>query len=421
MNGKHPDRTPLRLRDLADEPTPPPLLRHHPVVGISLVLIVTSFVQIAVWVVGQRLPPGPSTPVSPAIVHAGLLDTAVEGVCAVVRTGQGAQVSWFLFLALGWFSGPAWYLAVRAALGPGWALAAALGWVAHPSFAFLAQRATPLALLMVVIPLLWLALLRWRQRPGWPAALLVALAGGVLSTVSILGLLFLPVVVVSMMVPGWGRRVAIDLPLVLTVWILVTTAWWLGLHDRTEHSLLNQRVVLKIWDELEMAEPDGLAAAARAWQASYQAEHWLSPLSFLAYRCRTAPAETFRWLLGRAGRTSYSISGGGLQRPVLAAQLLWLVPASWGLIVGLRHPPWRFAAATAAALIVLVWVTAALVEPLARSVTPILGFGILFALIGLADIYERLFGRRLTQEADKPDPSALPARSRRSRIRLHDS
>ena len=110
---------------------------------------------------------------------------------------------------------------------------------------------------------------------------------------------------------------------------------------------------------------------------------------------RRRPGAHLRWYAARLVATVHTTADRRFERPLLALQLMWMVPAIWGAGVAARYRPWQWLLVMAACFVLSLWLLAALLEPLARNLTPIGGFGIVFGLIGLADAYERLFGRRL--------------------------
>jgi hypothetical protein len=112
---------------------------------------------------------------------------------------------------------------------------------------------------------------------------------------------------------------------------------------------------------------------------------------------REAPGPHLVWYLGRVFQTVWTTADRRFERPLLALHLMWMIPALWGAIIASRHEPWRRLLIMAACFTLVFWSCAALLEPLARNLTPIGGFGIMFGLVGWADAYERFFGRRLLE------------------------
>jgi hypothetical protein len=108
-----------------------------------------------------------------------------------------------------------------------------------------------------------------------------------------------------------------------------------------------------------------------------------------------SPAASLQWFGRRTWRTFYATSAGHFQRPLFATQVAVLLPAIWGAVVCLRQPAWRWPAAASLLLVGTHWIVASIAEPLARSLAPLGGMLVIFAVVGVADAYERAFGRRL--------------------------
>ena len=143
-----------------------------------------------------------------------------------------------------------------------------------------------------------------------------------------------------------------------------------------------------------------MATAAEIWLSGRSEPQLPSPWLFLVEYGRHFPLQTARWFTSRAIRTVYTTDDGRFQRPLFVLQMMLIVPALWGCFFGIRHAPWRWMALTGLGNILIAWSIAVFTEPLARNLAPIGGMGVTFALIGLADVYERMFGRRLTQDTD---------------------
>jgi len=388
---------------------------HHPVVAVSLILIVASLAQIGVWLVNARLPGPAELRPSCVIAHGLLFDIGREAVAGHQDQADLNQPAVFITcLVISLLSGVAWYGAARLALGPAWGLWTGLCWVAHPSFAFVASRPSPLALMILLIPLIWCMLLWWwrARRPG--AALFAGVLLAVLSLVSVQGVILLLVVILAMLLVQNGRSgrwVACAATLVgFTVCLIASLPLTIPrLSERvveTGRYKYERRLTRHLWRALDDGCGSSIAEAAHTQRLQADADGPPTPWALLASESRRSPRDIVHWYAARVWRTLYETADGKLRRPLLSLQLAWLVPALWGYLVAFSHARWRWPAATAGLFIAPTWLLAAFAEPLARSLTPVWGFVIMFALVALADIYERILGRRLRVMEDRGAPQS---------------
>lgn len=413
---------PVRIsRRATGEPAQPARLHHHSVVAVSLILVLASAVHIGVWLIASRLPAATFTEPSCVIAHGLLYDVQAVIVTRVTRDTETARKAMFaVCLVIALSSTLTWYTAARLALGPTWALWTGLAWAAHPSFAFLAQRPGRLTLLMALIPLVWCTLLWWERSRRAAAAAGLGLALAMLSLASIQGLLLAPILLLAVLAvhprtsdyPRNGRRATrwTHLTWALAGFVLgglffltVTLPWLPRNTTDTDTAHVRQRLAADMWNALDTGDGSAVAEAAHAVRSHNPPEDWRAPWRLLANRLRQDPLAVVTWLGDRSWRALYQTADGRLHRPLLAMQLACLLPALWGWVVALRHRPWRWMAITAGLMAAATWLVAALAEPLARNLTPVGGLMILFALIGVADLYERIFGRRLTRPTRRSD------------------
>ncbi len=385
---------------VAPPPPPGPLL-HHPIVALSLILVTASLAQIGVWLVHTRLPPSARLHSSAVAAHGMLFEEFSHRITRQAETSETTtppEVILFLgCLAAALVSGVAWYGVGRTALGPTWGLWVGLCWVVHPGFAFLAPRISPLAFVIASVPLAWWLLLRWRRTGHWPTALAAGFALGVTSLLCLQGIILAATALAAMLVTPIARRRRLVSVLVLGLgWALLVIPWhavWVQGADRFD---LKQRLRFDLWRQLDSGDGSRVAEAARARAVARRADSPSDPVAFLATQFRQSPRDTLAWFGRRGWQTLYTTDDGRLQRPLLVLQIVWLLPALWGFWVAVHHKPWRWMAVTGGLFGVTFWSAAALAEPLARNLTPVGGLGILFGLLGVADLYERIFGRRLT-------------------------
>lgn len=469
---------PKGLQRADPPPVPTPLLR-HPVVGGSIVLVAAAAMQILVWLVGLRLqsprPMAPSSLVAHGLLHELIADAlADQGL-------EAAQVASILFVAnllLALLSGIAWYGIGWLGLGPKWGLWVGLLWVIHPSFSFVANQADRLSSLIALVSVSWYVLLWWRRSRRTGIALILGLLAATSLSISLQSLLFLAIAVPAMLLSTRGAHGGrITGPITtLTAFVVGTTiltaaialprlptvlsngplkkeaalspsqtrhAWPhaaapLVAHAAHPGDALRLRAALKfflirdrlrddlrqivtrfhtdLWNAIEDGSGSHIAQAALAASPPGTADH--PPAGrFLIDQCRDAPAQTLTWLAQRMWKSIYTTRDHRTHYPFILLQFLWLIPAFWGLWIALRYPPWRWFAAAAGLFTGCHWLLVALAEPLARNLVPVGGFAILLALVGVTDVYERFFGRRLTA----PAPASRPARLKRIQQNLSNS
>jgi hypothetical protein len=376
----------------------------HPVVSISAILIVASIGQICVWLIRMRLVNSPPLASSAAIVHGWLYEILIDNVSLLFESIGHLDTVIFLFmLGLGLLSTLAWYIAIRSAFGPAWGLAAALAWSAHPGFALLVQQPVPLVLEIFLVPVCLTTLFWWKSsRYRLLIAPFVGLPLALLSLVGNIGLCMVPIIVGAMCFAGKRLTIRfISAFLCLTVYVCVIALWWMSWMNEPQRVQLKYKMGYDLWSSVEISERTPMAIAADHWLAAHPQEKVPSVARFLLEQTRTSPLTIAHWLALRSLRVITATSDGRFKRPLLALQLLTILPAIWGCIVALRYPPWRWAAMVGILLITVTWLLAALAEPLARNLAPIGGMGITFAFIGIADVYERVFNRRLNEDRDQ--------------------
>ncbi|MBI4579664.1 MAG: hypothetical protein HY718_08185 [Planctomycetes bacterium] len=147
---------------------------------------------------------------------------------------------------------------------------------------------------------------------------------------------------------------------------------------------------------LDPNDSSAIARAMRAGGATAAGGGWRSRASVVWREMANSPAEVPSWLARRAWRCLYATADGRFQRPLFAVQIALLAPALWGTVVCLRQRTWRWPATASLLLVAAFWVTAAVAEPLARSLAPVGAMLVIFAIVGAADFYERAFGRQLS-------------------------
>lgn len=406
---------------------------------------------------------------SSLVVH-GLVYDLVQA--ELLARGAGATlVNAILFVArllLGLISGLAWYGTARLGLGPKWGLWVGLLWVVHPSFALLANQAGRLNALIAAVSINWFVLLAWRRSRRPRTALFLGLALAATCLVGLEGLLLGIIAVPAMLLstrgpdgrlagvlavvaglaagttmlvgaivvprsfrpptPPPSAAVSASIPAGTSSWPATTgrlTAhylsssdllrvragiWLWRLRQQLAHDAQEAIDTLDgaLWSSLDDASGSPLAVSARAW-ATHRPDSRPSAIRFLMQQCRAEPRACALWLAGRSFRAIYSTVDNQTHYPLVLLQFTWLLPALWGLWISLRYRPWRWLAVSGGLFALAHWVLIALAEPLARNLTPVGGFVILFGLVGAVDAYERLFGRRLTA----PAPASQPARLRR--------
>jgi hypothetical protein len=390
-------RPPLAPSTDALTATPPVLpFYHHPVVALSLVLVVACLAQVAASLVSSQLSLGPTPPSISSSVHDHLFTVIQEELRITLPQAQADRALFAITLSAAILSAAAWYAVARLGLGPSWGLWTALLWVVHPSFAFLAQREDALALLMLLTPLSLALLLWWRRSRRPIAALLAGMSLGLLALSGLQGLLAFPLALAALLVAPVKSlaRLAGILLVGLGFGLVLATAStvvWPSFHLSDVIARLRERGLV-IMDDGDSP----LAVAARRELTTPPTAATPSPTGFLLRQFHEHPADALKWLGRRLWRATYATSNGRLQRPVFALEMIFMVPALWGVLVALRSRHWRWTALICALFAGTFWLAAGLIEPLARNLVPVGGVPILFALLGAADLYERLRARRLT-------------------------
>ncbi len=454
---------------------PPLPLYQHPVVASSLILIAATAAQIVVWLVWTRFPSArPSSP-SSLVAHGLLQDLLSDAVApAGSPTAEGDTILHVASLLLAMWSGVAWYGIGRLGLGPKWGFWIGLCWVVHPSFAFPANQADKLSVLVALVSTAWCVLLWWRLKRKIVAAALFGLLLAVMSIVGFQGLMLAPIALPAMLLSGRGTggRVrgvlaavigfAVGMVL-LAVLVAIPQAsarmatapagstepnehsrqarpWMqtlsrlaskrlekgdsirlrtglrlLMLHDsvRSDVDQIVVRLDRDLWHSLDDTSGSFMAMAARTW---YSSQSRPPALVFLVRQCRAAPRQAAFWLAERLRISVYATADGQVHYPLVILQFGCLTPALWGWWIAFRYRPWRWLAVTGGLFVLSQWVLVGVAEPLARNLVPVGGFVVLFALVGVTDVYERFFGRRLTASA----PASRPARLRRALRKADD-
>lgn len=404
MKPSRPDKpAAATLKAATDSGLPAAPLRplvYQPIVAVSLVLIAATLTQIAVHVVHLRLlAPGGAGPaaINPSSwVANGWAYAAIDRWLeqAGMLTGAGPRLPFAVLLIIGLLSSVGWYAVGRNLLGPGWGLWGGLAWAFHPLFGFLVQRPSPLTFGLFALPAAWAALLWWNRCRRRRVALLAGLLAGMAALVSIAwGAAFVAMAPLLFVAGGVNRRSLQSFPLLwlgfaiplLAVWVAV--AAWAAPNPL---DLLSTDIIRALEDS-----ESPFARAVHSRFANGPRPGIRAPLAVAAHGAMNSPADAARWFAGRAWQTLYATNGGYFQRPLFVAQMVVLIPALWGILVCLREPLWRWPTLAGLVLIVANWAVAALAEALARSIAPVSGLLVLFAIVGIADVYERLFGRRL--------------------------
>lgn len=454
------------------KPPPPVPLYQHPVVGCSLVLMASTAAQAIVWMITLRLPS--SLPANPSsLVSHGLVFRLLADLLGS-HLSDSSQFNAFLAhasLVAAILSGIAWYAVAHLGLGPKWGLWVGLLWVLHPSFAFLANQASDLNLLSTLLPTSLCVLLCWHRSRKPSRAVVTGCLAAVTCLVGLQGLIVLVISLLAMLMAarGQARRFIGAVSLVLGFSVcsmgllatlaairvfpgvlhepkplpslpdshtattsnyaalgatagrslprldalrLTTATRFLACRLKLEEDLTTAlaRMDADLWMVFDDASGSPMAAAARAW-APQEVKSRPPAITFAVQQFRESPAISTKWLAGRFHRSIYATSDGHTYYPLVVLHFVGLIPAIWGLWIALRYRPWRWLAVIGGLLAASHWFLTALGEPLARNLTPIGGLAVMFALVGVTDIYERLFGRRLTA----PAPASKPARLRRMR------
>ncbi|MDM8008008.1 MAG: hypothetical protein QUV05_17855 [Phycisphaerae bacterium] len=455
---------------------PAPLLQ-HPAVGGSIVLVAAAGMQMVVWLVGLRLPTPRPVPPSSLVAHGLLYDLIGEALAG--HGMEATEVTSILFVAnllLAMLSGIAWYGIGRLGLGPKWGLWVGLFWVVHPSFSFLANQADQLNAMIALVAAAWCVLLWWRRSRRAGAAVLLGLLAALILTIGPQSLIFLAIALLAMLFSTRGANGgrAAGAFVALTAFLVGTTllaaavalprlsraltespdknevtpshsqsppAWphtacrlaagvpqpqdalrlrmvlrFFLIRDRLLDDLtrITARIDADLWSTLDDASGSHIADAAVI--ASPLGTASRPPAArFLIEQCRVAPAQTLAWLGERMWKSVYATRHRRVHYPFILLQFLWSIPAFWGLWIAVRYRPWRWLALTGGLFSCCQWVLVAVADPLARNLVPVGGFVVLFALVGITDVYERFFGRRLTA----PAPASRPARLKRIQRNLN--
>ncbi len=385
-----------------DEIPPPLPIYHHPLVAMSLILTVAALVQIGAWLLSLRLAGTAGSAASPALVH-GLLFERGAGALSQRYGGPGNAHSlvFSLTIALSMLSGCAWFGAARLALGPRWGLWTGLAWVMHPAFAIAANRGGALGLEITLTSLIALSLCRWRYRGNrwWAAGLTGVLTAGLALTASVGSVVCGASLLLALASHGRrGRRLA-GAAAVLAGFA-ATMGLFIGYGMSGEERLAARTRMAEGFRAAIMNSALARPAATQSAPATQAASTVVAESPQVARRSPWAHA---RWYAVRLVRMVYATADGRFERPLLALQLMCAVPALWGVLIAMGYPPWRWLTGMAVCFVLSFWGLGALLEPLARNLTPIGGFGVIFGLIGCADAYERFFGRRLLGGGEEMD------------------
>lgn len=403
MTPSRTQNTALELKPTAQVRSPHvdrgPLL-HEPVVAVSLVLIAAAFGQFAVWFVSARIiapeveQVGSSVPSS--LLANPVLYSSMQQLASKATFGDmsPSRLHFGVCLVLAMLSTVGWYAAVRGMLGAGWALWTAMLWPLHPLFAFPAQRPGGLVMPLLLVPVTWAMLVWWSRSRRRRLAFAAGLSAGVTLLATV----------------GMGLAIMLATPFLLAANHWRRKSWqgfmllWLGfvLPLIVAAVLVQMGVVPNPLSAFADSLLSSLETAGGSPIAGYVRDHASAEQSSAADRIalvweaiRTLPAETAEWFNNRLWLAIYATSDGHFVRPLFVAQLLILVPGAWGAIVAIRQQPWRWRAAAGVTFILFAWLAVALVDPLARSLAPVGGMAVMFAVLGMADVYERAFGRRL--------------------------
>ena len=300
-------------------------------------------------------------------------------------------------LVIGMLACVGWYAVGRIALGPPWGLALGMTWAAYPAYAFLAQRAEPLTVLLALLPATFAVLAYWYRRKKRPEfALAVGAAMGLLTL--LLTITPLLVLVLTFIMPTGSRRRRRRYTSTLLLWVgylgIVLPLWTLYLDGSGRRAVLH-RISADLGQRMEIGAPPGMLEEIRAWREAHPDQPSPPGGTFLLQQLLSSPGETVRWFAGRWTRTLYATADGRLQRPLFLLQVVLVLLAAYGAVVAVRYRPWKWITITGLLFLGVFWIAAAAAEPFARNMIPISGILVLLALIALADLYERTFGRRL--------------------------
>ncbi len=394
------DLTTRRLAPTRSSPEPPSLL-HHPVVGVSLVLIAASAAQALVWLINTRLlsdGASANVPLAPSsLVASDLLYTSLENV--IKAMDQSAMPPDRLMFGLGLTMSMAaagfWYAVIRLYLGPAWALAAGLIWALHPLPAFLAQRPGPLTTAIFLVPAFLTSLLWWTKVTRRRTALLAGLTGGLLGLINVATLVLMPLLAAFAFLAAQRPRRAWQGVALMLASAAIPMAVVLISSEHQGRPLPTVQMNVDLWSALHNSHGPSIAIAARAHTEAAGAQGQGQALAWLGRQWLDRPYPTTLALLQGVWRTTYATAGGSFENILLALQVGAMVPAAWGAIVALAWPGYRRKTALLLSFAIGWWLSAALAQPLARQFIPVETVFITLAVVGLADLYERLFGRRL--------------------------
>ena len=373
-------------------------LHHHPVVALSIMIMVASAAQVGAWFL-QRDPTVNSTSACSSLVaHDLVYRPAVQWLEARIPDSLTATRAVFVaHVAVCLLSAAAWYASAYLAFGAGWAFWTAVFWAAHPLFAITAQRPGAMGLTMLGVAGSWMLLAWWGRSASLRVAFIAGLSWGLTLFTSLLPLLLVPFLLIALLLspPGLIRRLAGSL-LFAAAFLLPAAAGWGLLRASGQSAAFRDRLEIDLWNRIDVADGSSMSRAAREVRAARSPDALKpSAAAFLASQVLQTPGDAVWWLARRFALApvagAASVSGGAMA----AVQWSALLPAAWGLLVALRLRPWRWATATGATMSLLVWGWAALVDPRARALAPVCAFAVTLAIIGMADLYERVFGRRL--------------------------
>ncbi|NLX14277.1 MAG: hypothetical protein GXY44_11570 [Phycisphaerales bacterium] len=288
------------------------------------------------------------------------------------------------------------YFIARRWLGTAWALKAGCVYVAYPGLAWFVADVGPLALLVLLVPATWLLLLRWESGQRATVALCLGAGLAMMYLINFIGLLLLLMMAMGLLLhrPPMRARLISVMAMLLGYAMLVIPAR--GLLSTTDRAESETAMTTEFWNAIDNGDGSAIAKAARLTKTSPH------PLLFLRDQARESPTRLLIWILRRAWRTLYLYSGSYWDQILFSCQLVWLVPASWGWVTAIRCPNRRWAAVLAGGLIFCCWGMVAVVEPLARNMTPLLGITLVFALAGIQDVYIRIARLRVPTPAGKP-------------------
>ncbi len=374
---------------------------HSAEIHLSLILILAGLAQIAIgWLkthalVQTVLPQPQSSLIANRFYFDSLLHLFVNSSAGEM---PGPRAEYILCLLIALLSAVPIYFVARLWLGSIWALAAGFLYVIYPSFAWFVADAGPLALFVFLVPNTWLLLLRWNSEQRALTAFLLGLGLALMSLINFAGLFLLPLITVGLLLHRpYTRRCLIGAMMMLLGYALlaIPARSLLSGPDRVESETA---MTIDFWNAIDNADGSAIAKAARLNKTSPR------PLLFLRDQARESSSNVIGWVLRRAWRTIYLSSDDRLYQVIFFLQLTWMLPALWGFITAWRCPDRRWATVLAGGLVFSFWGMAAVVEPLARNLTPLLGITLIFALTGIRDVSSRIAGRRVPAPAVNTKP-----------------